>query len=100
MNRYWAHMHVGHSIEFVGDSWEEGGFRVDDAGNPVRDPRGNTVAGWDTREVSAEDASLLAQAYAGDNAIEDRDAFLGWLSGEGGMTADGAVAVAKELGLN
>ena len=41
---FWASLHVGHSVQFVGRSWEDGGFSVDDEGNPVRNAKGNKVA--------------------------------------------------------
>ena len=39
-----ATRHVGGSIAFVGHCWEDGGFSVNDAGEPTRDVTGNTVA--------------------------------------------------------
>lgn len=41
---FWAHMHVGHTMQCVAKSWEEAGFYVNDNGDPVRDCKGNTVA--------------------------------------------------------
>lgn len=41
---FWAHMHYGGNIRFVGHSWKDGGFYCDDTGRPIRDHKGNTVA--------------------------------------------------------
>ena len=41
---FWATMHVGHSGCFIGNDWEEGGFRVDGDGQPACDTFGNSVS--------------------------------------------------------
>lgn len=84
MTKFWAHMHVGHTMSWAGDSWEEGGFDVDPDGNPTHDPKRNTVAGYSADPVELpEDAGLVRDAYAGDEAIGDSDAFVAWLEEQG-----------------
>jgi len=53
---YRAHMHVGHTVQFVGDSWEYGGFSVDDDGNPGSDVKGNSVAKFEVEELDDANA--------------------------------------------
>ena len=50
---FWAHTHVGNSIQFVGQSWEDGGFYTDEDGDPTRDWHGNTVAGFSVDDLDA-----------------------------------------------
>lgn len=61
LSYFWASRHVGGSIEFVGSSWEDGGFSVDDEGNPVSDVRGNTVAKFLVEELDSACAAHVAQ---------------------------------------
>ncbi len=58
---FWASMHVGGSTQFVGQSWEDGGFRVDADGNPAKDSRGNTVASCRAEAIDPENAQHVAQ---------------------------------------
>ena len=53
-----AHFHVGGSTVFLGQTWEDGGFSVDDNGNPKCDHKGNAVSLWSTRSIdpTADDA--------------------------------------------
>jgi hypothetical protein len=92
MQKFWAFTHVGTTIVYAGDSWEEGGFSVDEAGNPDRDANRNTVASYsvdDLDPTSDADVALIRNAYAGDgDRVGDRDAFLEWLRGQGFDTGD------------
>lgn len=85
MTKFWAHMHVGHSVSFLGDSWGDGGFSTDSDGNPTRDGNRNTVANYSVTEADAtDDVDLIRDAYAGDGArIGDRDSFADWLHEQG-----------------
>lgn len=56
-----ATMHAGHSIQFVGQSWEEGGFFVNDDGTPRGDSRGNTVATHTTEALDPANPQHVAQ---------------------------------------
>jgi hypothetical protein len=56
-----AHMHVGHSVSFVAQTWEDGGFTVDDEGNPRRDVKGNTVAQYAVERLDASSPTHVAQ---------------------------------------
>lgn len=56
-----ATMHVGTTINFVGQSWEDGGFHCGDEGNPVRDSRGNTVAKFAVEQLDPNSAAHVAQ---------------------------------------
>lgn len=58
---FWASMHVGHTAQFVGQSWEDGGFRTNDAGEPTKDSRGNTVAKFAAEKLDPENAQHVAQ---------------------------------------
>jgi hypothetical protein len=54
MRFFWAHMHAGHTVQFVGAEWEEGGFHVNAEGNPVSDVKGNTVAKYSVEDLDEE----------------------------------------------
>jgi hypothetical protein len=58
---FWANMHLGNSIAFVAQSWEDGGFAVDKDGNPTRDVRGNTVANHKVEQLDSTNAAHVAQ---------------------------------------
>jgi hypothetical protein len=58
---FWAHMHVGHTVQFVGQSWEDGGFHTDAESNPTRDSRGNTVAKFTVEPLDAANESHRSQ---------------------------------------
>ena len=97
MTKFFAHMHIGHSTEFVGDSWMDGGFSVDAEGNPTTDHNGNSVANYSVTEVEPDDWQSLRDAYAGEgDTVGDRDQFLVWLE-EQGIDADDRVRVAREV---
>ena len=55
-----ATLHVGGRISFVGNSWEDGGFSINDEGSPVRDSRGNTVATSRVEELDPSNTSHVA----------------------------------------
>lgn len=61
LSYFWAHMHVGHSIAFVAQSWEDGGFHINDEGNPTRDTRGNTVANYSVAQLDSSNRDHVAQ---------------------------------------
>lgn len=56
-----ARMHVGHSVKFVAQSWEDGGFHVNDEGEPRRDPQGNTVATFSVEELDQANSEHVSQ---------------------------------------
>lgn len=58
---FWAKMHVGGVVKFVGQSWEDGGFCVDEEGEPTRDSRGNTVASSKVEQLDPANAEHVAQ---------------------------------------
>lgn len=58
---FWATMHVGHKIAFVGHSWEEGGFVTNENGVPMRDSRGNTVAAFAVEQLDASNSDHVEQ---------------------------------------
>jgi len=58
---FWANMHTGHTISFIGQSWEDAGFRVNDDGEPTKDARGNTVASSTAEKIDAANAAHVAQ---------------------------------------
>lgn len=58
---FWANMHVGGAVQFVGNSWEDGGFSVNDAGEPVSDVRGNTVASHSVETLDAGNKQHVSQ---------------------------------------
>lgn len=90
-----ANTHVNPTfVEFVGHSWEEAGYLVDDGGSPVSDVRGNTVAKFGERKIEASDASLLVEAYAGDDLVTDWEDFARWAVREAGATKDVASEIA------
>lgn len=52
----WARTHTNpDTMAFVGPNWEDGGFIVDDAGNPRADIRGGTIAAYGREELDASD---------------------------------------------
>lgn len=62
MRKFQANTHNNPEfITFVGDSWEDGGFRVDDDGAPTHDNRGNTVALFYETDLGEEDEELIAE---------------------------------------
>lgn len=100
MNYFLARLHVSpYPIEFVGYTWQEGGFSVDESGNPVTDPRGNTVATYLSRPLRGEDAKLLALAYAGEDAIGDGDDFSQWLAGDCACSNEVIGEICAKLGV-
>ncbi len=58
---FWAFMHVGRTIQFVGQSWEDGGFTTDDEGDPVSDVRGNTVASSSVEKLDSANNQHVEQ---------------------------------------
>ena len=58
---FWARTHTGNTSQFVGQTWEDGGFRVNDDGEPVKDSRGNSVASSKVEELDPTNAAHLAQ---------------------------------------
>lgn len=95
MVRY-ANTHVSPNlIEFVGQGWEDAGYRVNEDGAPTHDARGNTVAKHGEREIEVADAALLIEAYAGDSGVEDWDDFQGWAVREAGASEAVANEIAK-----
>lgn len=58
---FWAAMHVGDAGEFLGHSWEDGGFSVDSEGNPTRDSRGNTVGKFSVEQLDETNAAHVCQ---------------------------------------
>lgn len=57
-----AKTHVGGAVEFLGYSWEEAGYNVDELGNPRTDSKGNTVATFSA--VEFDPASTAHQKLA------------------------------------
>ena len=65
---FWARMHVGHTIRFIGSSWEDGGFSANENGEPERDAKGNTVAQFRVEELDEgndEHADQASEWYYG-----------------------------------
>jgi len=58
---FWATTHVGGRYQFVGDSWESGGFHCDENGEPITDGAGNTVANSCVEELDPSDDGHVAQ---------------------------------------
>lgn len=58
---FWAWRHVGGTRQFVGQSWEDGGFHVDDEGNPTCDSRGNSLAKHTVEELDPTNEQHVAQ---------------------------------------
>lgn len=58
---FWVNRHVGGTSRFVGQSWEEGGFTVDEEGNPVRDSHGNTIAKFTVETLDESNPQHFAQ---------------------------------------
>ena len=67
----------GNEIRFVGNSWEDAGFRTDEVGNPIRDVRGNTISRFAVAEIDEHDSDQLIKAFG-----EGPD-FIGWMLSEG-----------------
>ena len=57
---FWAYTHVGTVGDFVGDSWESGGFRCNERGEPVADVRCNTVGRYIVEELDAGNPAHVA----------------------------------------
>lgn len=58
---FWASLHVGGAVQFVGYSWEDGGVSVGEDGSPAIDSRGNTVAGFRVEELDPSNSVHVAQ---------------------------------------
>lgn len=58
---FWARMHVGHEVSFVGHDWQDGGFHCNDQELPVRDINGNTVAKFSSESLDETNSSHVAQ---------------------------------------
>ncbi len=58
---HWAHMHVGHTMKFVDMAWEDGGFSTNDDGDPVADPKGNTVAQFSCEALDPKNPQHVEQ---------------------------------------
>lgn len=100
MQRYEAFLHISPSpIRFIGNCWEDGGFSANESGEPLCDVRGNTVAGFSVRDLTPADDLLLAAAYAGDESIEDAQAFREYLVRECGLSLADAFKVCRNLSL-
>jgi len=69
-------------IRFVGNCWKDGGFFIDEDGDPKCDYLGNSVSRHTITEIDERDADLLAQAYSGDEP-PDREGFIAWMAVEG-----------------
>jgi hypothetical protein len=67
----------GKEIRFVGNTWEDAGFRTDADGNPIRDVRGNTISRFVVAEIDERDSDQLIQAFG-----EGPD-FIGWMLSKG-----------------
>jgi hypothetical protein len=67
----------GKEIRFVGNSWEDAGFRTNVEGNPIRDRRGNTISRYTVEEIDERDSDQLVKAFG------DGDDFMGWMLSEG-----------------
>jgi len=67
----------GKEIRFVGNTWEDAGFRTDADGNPIRDVRGNTISRFVVAEIDERDSDQLIQAFG-----EGPD-FIGWMLSNG-----------------
>jgi hypothetical protein len=61
LSYFWARMHVGHVIAFVGQTWEDGGFTTNDDTEPTSDPNGNTVAKFTCEVLDPSDADHVKQ---------------------------------------
>jgi hypothetical protein len=67
----------GNEIRFIGNSWDEAGFRTDENGNPVRDRRGNTISKYTVAEIGERDSDQLIKAFG------DSDDFMARMLAEG-----------------
>jgi hypothetical protein len=67
----------GKEIRFVGNTWEDAGFRTDADGNPIRDIRGNTISQFVVAEIDERDSDQLVRAFG-----EGPD-FIGWMLSQG-----------------
>ncbi len=81
--------------EFVGESWEEGGLRVDDEGNPTHDWNRNTVTNHSVTDLTEEDADLLADAFYGEDGVTSLEGLREWLAGLPEAVISATVAVAE-----
>lgn len=61
LSYFWAQMHVGHPVAFVGQEWSDGGFNVDDNGEPKTDVNGNTVASFSAETLDASNPAHVKQ---------------------------------------
>lgn len=62
MKFFWAAMHCGHTVTFIGHMWDEGGFGIDSSGNPITDFYGNTVAKFAVEDLDRGNPKHVAQA--------------------------------------
>lgn len=100
MRHFQANTHVNpRFVEFVGDSWDDGGWHVNDEGEPISDCRGNTVARFEVREIEERDAELLAQEFAGDEPIDNPGHFVSHLCRTHGLLPSLTRRITKRLGL-
>lgn len=60
LSYFWAHMNAGHTVSFVGSSWEDGGFFTRDT-EPVRDSKRNTVANFRCEVLDPDNQAHVAQ---------------------------------------
>jgi hypothetical protein len=67
----------GKEIRFVGNTWEDAGFRTDADGNPIRDVRGNTISRFAVAEIDERDSDQLIQAFG------EGPGFIGWMLSKG-----------------
>jgi hypothetical protein len=78
LKSFTAHTSVcGKEIRFVGNSWEDAGFRTDADGNPIRDIRGNTISKFVVADICERDSDQLIKAFG-----EGPD-FIGWMLSQG-----------------
>ena len=70
----------GNEIRFIGNSWDDAGFRTDVEGNPIRDRRGNTISRYAVGEIDECDSDRLVKAF---NAFGEGSDFIGWMLSEG-----------------
>ena len=79
----------GKEIRFVGNSWEDAGFRTDADGDPIRDVRGNTISRFAVGEIEERDSDQLIKAFG------DGPGFMGWMLSKG-ISEEVAQAVAGQ----
>jgi hypothetical protein len=78
-----AHTHVGTAYDsFLSEfgDWQEAGFRVNSAGKPIADYRGNTIAKYTEEDFDPSDPAHVALAvdYATGNG-DTSEATIQWL---------------------